>query len=94
MVKNTETNEVSEIDTQGVFVEVGFEVKTEFIKTLVKLNEAGEIIIDEFNQTSLPGLFAAGDITTVPFKQTVISAGEGSKAALAVYNYLHDINIH
>jgi len=94
IIKNTETNVISQIDAQGVFVEIGFEVKTDFIKMLVKLNKAGEIIIDKFNQTSLPGIFAAGDITTVPYKQTIISAGEGSKSALSVYNYLNNININ
>lgn len=94
VIKNTETLEVSEINVQGVFVEIGFEVKTDFIKNIIKLNKFGEVIIDEFNQTSLPGIFAAGDITTVPYKQTVISAGEGSKAALSAYNYLNNININ
>lgn len=93
VVKNTKTQKISEINAQGVFVEVGFEVKTDFIKMLIKLNESGEVIIDEFNQTSLPGMFAAGDITTVPYKQTIISAGEGAKAGLSVYNYLNDIPI-
>lgn len=93
VIKNIETLDLSEINTQGVFIEIGFEVKTDFIKTLIKLNEVGEVIIDKFNQTSLPGMFAAGDITTVPYKQTIISAGEGSKAALSVYNFINNINI-
>ncbi len=76
------------IAVEGVFVEVGQQVFTGFVKDLIQLNSAGEIIVDNFNQTSQPGIFAAGDVTTVPFKQTVISAGEGAKAALAVYNYL------
>lgn len=93
VIKNIETLDLSEINTQGVFIEIGFEVKTDFIKTLIKLNEVGEVIIDKFNQTSLSGMFAAGDITTVPYKQTIISAGEGSKAALSVYNFINNINI-
>ncbi len=94
IIKNIKTNKISEINAQGIFVEIGFDVKADLIKQLVKLNDAGEIIIDEFNKTSLDGMFAAGDITTVPYKQTVISAGEGSKAALSVYNYLNNININ
>lgn len=77
-----------ELLVEGVFVEIGQIVNTEFLKDLVQLNETGEIVIDANNQTSHPGIFAAGDVTIVPFKQTVISAGEGAKAALAAYNHL------
>jgi thioredoxin-disulfide reductase len=76
------------IAVEGIFVEVGQIVDTAFLGGLVELAPTGEIAIDNNNQTSLPGIFAAGDITTVPFKQTVISAGEGAKAALAAYNYI------
>lgn len=79
---------VRELATEGVFVEVGQVVDTSFLSGLVELNSQGEIIIDANNQTSCTGIFAAGDVTTIPFKQTVISAGEGAKAALACYNYL------
>ncbi|RLC37687.1 thioredoxin-disulfide reductase [candidate division Kazan bacterium] len=73
---------------EGVFVEIGQIVPSSFIKGLVELNDAGEIIIDNVNQTSASGIFAAGDATIVPFKQMVVSAGEGAKAALAAYNYI------
>ncbi|MFA5010217.1 MAG: FAD-dependent oxidoreductase [Patescibacteria group bacterium] len=76
------------LPVEGVFVEIGQTVSTEFLKGLIHLNDVGEIIIDHNNQTTAAGIFAAGDVTTVPFKQTVISAGEGAKAALAAYNYL------
>lgn len=88
LIKNIKTEAVNKLAVQGVFVEIGFEVKADFVSHLVKLNKTGEVIIDQSNQTSTPGLFAAGDVTVVPFKQTVISAGEGAKAALSVYNYL------
>lgn len=78
------------LEVEGIFVEVGQIVPNEFIKDLVELTDAGEIVIDKMNQTSVKGLFAAGDATTVPFKQTVISAGEGAKAALSAYNYIQD----
>lgn len=81
-------NGEQELAVEGVFVEIGQQVFTDFVKELVALNSVGEIVVDNFNQTSRPGIFAAGDVTTVPFKQTVISAGEGAKAALAAYNYL------
>ncbi|MFH0905612.1 MAG: FAD-dependent oxidoreductase [bacterium] len=76
------------LGVEGVFVEIGQEVPSGFVKKLVEVNGAGEIVIDELNQTSRLGVFAAGDATTVAFKQTIISAGEGAKAALSVYNYL------
>jgi thioredoxin-disulfide reductase len=78
---------------EGIFVEVGSEVNSQFIKDVVELNEAQEIIIDYVNQTTTTGIFAAGDATTVPFKQTVISAGEGAKAALAAYNYIQGLEV-
>ena len=79
------------LDVEGVFVEIGSEVNSQFIKNLVELNETKEIIIDNVNQTTTTGIFAAGDATTVPFKQTVVSAGEGAKAALAAYNYVQGL---
>lgn len=92
-VKNVKTEAISELAVQGVFIEIGFEVKADFVSHLVQLNKTGEIIIDKFNQTSTPGVFAAGDVTIVPFKQTVISAGEGAKAALSVCNYLVGVSL-
>ena len=61
---------------------------TEFLRGTVELNRVGEIVIDERGQTKLPGVFAAGDATTVPFKQIVIAAGDGAKAALSAFDYL------
>lgn len=93
IIKNLSNNQVSKIKIQGVFIEVGFEMKSDFIKQFVKLNEIGEIIIDKLNQTSLPGVFAAGDVTIIPFKQTIISAGQGAIAALSAYNYVNNLNV-
>ncbi len=75
------------ISLDGVFVEVGYETDVSFIKD-VKLNKWKEIIIDKENKTSILGLFAAGDATEVIFKQNIIAAGEGAKAALSAYEYL------
>ena len=61
---------------------------TEWLKGRIELSRHGEIIIDARGATSLPGVFAAGDATTVPFKQIVIAAGDGAKAALAAFDYL------
>jgi alkyl hydroperoxide reductase subunit F len=72
----------------GVFVQIGLVPNTEFLKGTVELSRFGEIIVDARGATNLPGVFAAGDATTVPFKQIVIAAGEGAKAALAAFDYL------
>lgn len=88
VVKNVKTNETKELAVDGIFVEIGYEVKTGFLKGLIELDEINQIVINENCETSQAGIFAAGDATTVPFKQTVISAGEGAKAALSAYNYL------
>jgi alkyl hydroperoxide reductase subunit F len=87
-IKDLPTEQISDLSVQGVFVEIGYEVKADFLPDCIKLNGAGEVIIDAFNQTTCPGVFAAGDSTSVPYKQTVISAGEGAKAALSAYNYI------
>lgn len=76
------------LSVEGVFVEVGQVVDTSYLDGLVETNDRGEIIVDQFKATSRPGLFAAGDVTIVPFKQTVICAGEGAIAALSAYDYL------
>lgn len=79
---------IREIPVDGVFIEIGLMVKADFIKGLVDLNKRNEIIITPDCETSVAGIFAAGDVTTVSYKQIVISAGEGSKAALRAYLYL------
>lgn len=81
--------EIKDLKVGGVFVNIGQIPSSEFVKDFVQLNEAGEIIIDpKTNQTSMPGVFAAGDVTDILFKQCIIAAGEGAKAALSVYSYL------
>lgn len=73
---------------QGVFVEIGFVVKADLVRDLVALDKRNQVIINHENETDVPGIFAAGDITTIANKQIVISAGEGAKAALKAYDYL------
>ena len=82
------TQEEKELTLDGIFVEIGFSPKTGWLKGVVDLNERGEIKTDKAGQTSLAGIFAAGDCTDVGFKQMIISAGEGAKAALTTYKYL------
>jgi NADH-dependent peroxiredoxin subunit F len=76
------------IDLEGIFVQIGLLPNTEFLKDTVALSNRGEIIIDERGQTNVPGVFAAGDCTTVPFKQIVIAVGAGATASLAAFDHL------
>ena len=82
------SSETKELDVSGVFIQIGLVPNTEFIKGFVDLNRFGEIEIDERCRTDRKGIFACGDVTTVPFKQINIAMGEGSKAALSAFEYL------
>ena len=77
-----------DIPVEGVFIEIGSKPATEYLRGFVELDEQGEVQIDANNMTSVPGIFAAGDITTVTEKQIVIAAGEGAKAAICASQYL------
>jgi alkyl hydroperoxide reductase subunit F len=76
------------VELEGVFVQIGLVPNTEFLKGTVELSKFGEIVVDAKGHTNVPGVFAAGDCTTVPFKQIVIAAGEGAKAALSAFDHL------
>jgi len=76
-----------ELTVQGIFVEVGLIPNSEFVGDINR-NKLGEIIINSHNETNIPGIFAAGDVTDVPEKQIIIAAGEGSKATLSAFRYL------
>ena len=88
---NSRTNSESKIAVDGVFVEMGYIAKTDIVKDLVQLNDSKEIIVDKYCATSCEGIFAAGDVTDVPYKQAVISAGQGAIAALSAYNYIQKL---
>lgn len=77
-----------ELLIDGIFIEIGFTPKTDWLNNLVELNNRKEIITDKAGKTNVEGIFAAGDCTDVGFKQIIIAAGEGSKAALSAYKYL------
>ncbi|MBI5621640.1 FAD-dependent oxidoreductase [Candidatus Falkowbacteria bacterium] len=85
---NTLQQENFELTVDGCFLEIGYITQTKWLGGLVKLTDRGEIAINERCETSVPGLFAAGDVTTLPFKQIVISSGEGAKAALSAAQYI------
>lgn len=76
------------LGAQGVFIEIGYTPNSEFAAGVVKLNERKEIVVDDRCQTSVDGIFAAGDVTDVPQKQIIVAAGEGAKAALCAHEYL------
>ncbi len=82
------TNEKKTILLEGIFIQIGLLPNTDFVKNTVDLSKFGEIIIDSHGQSSLKGLFAAGDATTVPYKQIIIAMSEGAKASLGAFDYL------
>ena len=86
--KDRATNVEHTVALEGVFVQIGLVPNTEWLKGTVELSRFGEIIVDAQGRTNIPGVFAAGDCTTVPFKQIVIAAGDGSKAALSAFDHL------
>ncbi len=86
--KDRSSAEVQHLEMQGVFVQIGLVPNTEWLKGTLELTRHGEIVVDAKGATSLPGVFAAGDATTVPFKQIIIATGDGAKAALGAFDYL------
>ncbi|MEN3367421.1 MAG: NADH-dependent peroxiredoxin subunit [Burkholderiales bacterium] len=82
------SGEAKSIELEGIFVQIGLLPNTDWLKGTVALSNRGEIEVDARGQTSVPGVFAAGDVTTVPYKQIVIAMGEGSKAALGAFDHL------
>ena len=88
VVRDRDTGTEKRIPVDGIFVEIGLLPNSEPVKDLLRLNDRGEVIVDCACGTSVPGVFAAGDVTSVPHKQIIISAGEGAKAALSAYDYL------
>jgi alkyl hydroperoxide reductase subunit F len=89
-IEDVNTKKRRELKLDGVFSEIGHIADSDLVKGLCKLNDAGEVLVDANGNTSCPGIFAAGDITPVRYKQTVIAAGEGAKAALEAHRYLTD----
>ncbi|MDI1245671.1 MAG: alkyl hydroperoxide reductase subunit F, partial [Rhodoferax sp.] len=86
--KDRASNEEHLVPVEGVFVQIGLVPNTEWLKGTVELSKFGEIMVDAKGHTNLPGVFAAGDCTTVPYKQIVIAAGDGAKAALSAFDHL------
>jgi alkyl hydroperoxide reductase subunit F len=88
MYKDRSSDDLHKIELEGIFVQIGLVPNTEWLKDAVALSPRGEVEVDHRGETSQPGIFGAGDCTTVPYKQIVIAMGEGSKAALSAFDYL------
>lgn len=86
--KDRASGETHKVELEGVFVQIGLVPNTEWLKGTVELSKFGEIIVGPRGETSVPGVFAAGDCTTVPYKQIIIAAGDGAKAALGAFDHL------
>jgi alkyl hydroperoxide reductase subunit F len=87
-IESLETGEKKRLDVQGVIVEIGLLPNSELVLDIVETNRMGEIMIDSRCSTGVSGLFACGDVTDVPYKQVIVAAGEGAKAALSAYDYI------
>lgn len=88
LYRDRQTEAEHEIALEGIFVQIGLVPNTEWLRDTIALTERGEIEVDAHGATSVPGVFAAGDATTTPYKQIIIATGEGAKAALSAFDYL------
>jgi alkyl hydroperoxide reductase subunit F len=79
------TQENQKIELDGIFVQIGLLPNSQFLKGLLELTPSGEIVVDAKGRTSVPGIYAAGDVTTIPFKQIVVAMGDGAKVALTAF---------
>jgi alkyl hydroperoxide reductase subunit F len=86
--KDRRSDELKTIELEGIFVQIGLLPNTDWLKGTVELSNRGEIVVDAKGQTSVQGVFAAGDCTTVPYKQIIIAMGEGAKASLSAFDHL------
>ena len=86
--KDRVTGEIVHLELAAAFVQIGLLPNTDFVKGAIDLSQFNEILVDDHGATSMPGVYAAGDVTTVPYKQIIIAMGEGSKAALGAFDYL------
>ena len=91
LIKNDQGDDKKKLSVGGVFVEIGLEPNAEPVAGLLKLNQKGEVPVSCTCETTVPGLYAAGDVTDIPEKQILIAAGEGAKAALQAHRYLQHL---
>ena len=88
LYKNRQSGETLTIELEGIFVQIGLLPNTDWLKGTLELSPRGEIVVDSRGETSIPGIFAAGDVTTAPYKQIIIALGEGAKASLSAFDHL------
>ncbi len=86
--QDRKTESMKQVNLDGIFVQIGLLPNSQFLKGVVELSQFGEVIVDHKGHTSVPGIYAAGDVTTTPFKQIIIAMGEGAKVALAAFEDL------
>lgn len=91
LAKDNNEGGLIEIEGDGIFIEIGHLPNTETFKEIVALNDHGEVMIDEKGRTNIPGIFAAGDMTSVPYKQIIIATAQGATAALTANEYLNSL---
>ena len=84
-VKDRKSGKERTIALDGIFVQIGLAANSAGLKEIVETNRTGEIVIDSHCRTNVPGIYAAGDVSTVPYKQIIIAMGEGAKAALSAF---------
>ena len=87
-IESLKTGEVKRLDVQGIIIEIGLLPNSEMVIDTLETNSIGEIVVDSRCRTGISGVFACGDVTDVPFKQVIVAAGEGAKAALSAYDYI------
>jgi len=88
LYKDRQSGETLTIKLEGIFVQIGLLPNTDWLKGTIELSPRGEIVVDSRGETSIPGIFAAGDVTTAPYKQIIIALGEGAKASLSAFDHL------
>lgn len=87
-IESLKTGETRRLNVSGIIIEIGLLPNSEMVVDTVETNRIGEIVIDSRCRTGIAGVFACGDVTDVPFKQVIVAAGEGAKAALSAYDYI------
>lgn len=92
LVKYNSSDSTTTLEGDGIFIEIGHNANSDIFKDILTLNKAGEILVDEKNATNIPGIFAAGDVTQIPYKQIIIATSDGAKAALAANDYINQMN--
>ena len=90
-VEGVELSNGKTLSVEGVFIEIGFIVNDSLVEDILEIDKFGQVVVDSHQATSLPGVFAAGDLTNMPFQQLIIACGEGATAALSAFDYIQKV---